>query len=280
MDRFINYNGNIISSDEKIITANNRGFKYGDGVFETIRVANENIPLAAFHFERLFESLKLLQFTVPAGFSAENLIARIIELCKKNNRQKSARVRLMVFREDGLISDTSNNIPQFIIQTDDIPHSALQWNQEGFITKIFPGGRKTCDLFSNLKSNNFLLYSMAMRYAHENNLNETIILNFHENICEGSVANIFFIRNKTIFTPALVEGCVAGTMRKYLLQKLAASGYKISEQKCTINNLEAAEEIFFTNAINGIRWVKYVGDKEYKNEQTRKLYDSFIKNLF
>ncbi|MBS1934682.1 MAG: aminotransferase class IV, partial [Bacteroidetes bacterium] len=98
MDRYINYNGNIISSEEKIITANNRGLKYGDGIFETIRVANDNIPLKTFHFERLFSGLRLLQFNIPATFSAENLTAHIKELCKKNNRRQSARVRLTVFR--------------------------------------------------------------------------------------------------------------------------------------------------------------------------------------
>jgi len=280
MDRFINYNGKIISSEEKIITANNRGFKYGDGIFETIRVANENIPLAALHFERLFSSMRLLQFDIPAEFTKENLIEQIIELCKKNNHGKSARVRLMIFRSDGMINGLSNNTPEFIIQTDHLPETSLYLNEEGFVTAVFPGGRKTCDIFSNIKSNNFLLYSMASRYAHENNLNEAIILNSGENICEGSVGNIFFIRNKTIYTPALSEGCVAGVMRKYLLQQLSSSGYKICEQKCFVEDLKNAEEIFFTNAINGIRWVKIFNDREYGNAQTRQLYDSFIKNLF
>ncbi|MBS1935449.1 MAG: aminotransferase class IV, partial [Bacteroidetes bacterium] len=187
---------------------------------------------------------------------------------------------LTVFRGEGAIGETTNDMPQFIIQTDSIPYSALYLNEEGFVTTIFPGGRKTCDIFSNLKSNNFLLYSMAMRYAHENKLNETILLNSKENICEGSIANIFFTKNKTIYTPPLSEGCVAGTMRKYLVEKFKTSGYEISEQRCTVNDLENADEIFLTNAINGIRWVKYLGKKEFKNEQTRQLYDSFIRNLF
>src|SRR5580658_6068574 len=76
----INFNGALLNSREKIITADNRGFRYGDGLFETIRVLDDHIWLSGFHFERLFSSLAVLQFDKPGFFTPEYLQDEILAL--------------------------------------------------------------------------------------------------------------------------------------------------------------------------------------------------------
>jgi branched-chain amino acid aminotransferase len=217
---YINFNGSYIHSEESFINADNRGLRYGDGLFETIKVADNKIHLASYHFERLFSSMKTLQFDIPEFFTAENLSEQILSLCEKNDHQDSARVRVIVFRGNGKLFDAENNFPNYIIQTEEIPNKKFSINENGLVVDIFEDGRKSCDKFSNIKSNNFLIYAMAAIYAKKNQLDDCFILNSYDRVCESTISNIFCIKDKIIYTPALSEGCVAGIMRRFLLEKI------------------------------------------------------------
>ena len=279
MNSYVNFNGSLIRSDKPVVTADNRGLRYGDGFFETIKVMNNKIALAGYHFERLFASIKLLQFDQPVFFTEEQISDQVLELCKKNNHQQSARVRLMVFRGEGGLYDPKNHFPNYIIQSWALENNKNQLNVNGLVTAVFPDGRKACDSFSNLKSNNFLLYAMAALYAKKNQLNDCMVLNTHERICETTIANIFCIKDMIISTPPLAEGCVAGVMRRYLLNALPDAGYMVIEKPLSVEDVQDADEVFLSNAIRGIHWVQRFGDIQYRNEQTDSIYDAVIKNL-
>jgi branched-chain amino acid aminotransferase len=277
---YLNFNGTLIQSDKTIITANNRGFRYGDGLFETIKMIGSKIHLAQYHFERLFSSMRILQFEMPEFFTEENLSDQILFLSKKNDHQHSARVRLTVFRGDGGLFDANNNVPNFIIQTEELNNKEFGLNENGLITDIFIGGKKSCDSFSNIKSNNFLVYAMAASYAKRNQLDDCFILNSFGRICESAISNIFLIKDKIIYTPALSEGCVAGVMRRFLLEKISQQGFSIRERNLSIENVMQADEIFLTNSISGIRWVKEFQKNKYTNSLTTEINNACLKNIF
>jgi branched-chain amino acid aminotransferase len=111
-------------------------------------------------------------------------------------------------------------------------------------------------------------------------LNDALILNQHGRICEATIANIFWIKDDRIHTPPLSEGCVAGVMRKYLLEKIPAINRKTSETELTIDELQNAEEVFLTNAVYGMRWVRGFRDKQYQNIQCIKLFQSILSPLW
>ena len=269
-----------MQSDETIITANNRGFRYGDGLFETIKVMGNKIHLAKFHFERLFSSMQILQFKMPEFFTEENLSDQIFFLCKKNNHQHSARVRLTVFRGDGGFFDGNNNLPNYIIQTEELNKKEFALNENGLIIDVFSDGKKSCDNFSNIKSNNFLVNAMAASYAKRNQLDDCFILNSYDRICESTISNIFLIKNKIIYTPALSEGCIAGIMRRFLLEKIPQQDFLIREANISIEKIKQADEIFLTNSISGMRWVKEFGKNKYTNSLTTEINDACLKNIF
>ena len=141
-------------------------------------------------------------------------------------------------------------------------------NENGLVIDIFPDARKSNDAFSNLKSANYLPYVMAAIWAKENKLNDALILNQHERICDATIANIFWVKDEKIFTPPLIEGCVAGVMRKKILE-LALN---ITEMNLTESNLINVDEVFLTNTITGIRWVKQFRDKVYDNKIAEKIF--------
>ena len=271
----ISVNGKISDAAKPALLVSNRGYRYGDGLFETMKFAEGKIVLETFHFERLFNSLELLKFKIPQLFTIEKLRQEILTLTRKNKCEQLARVRLSVFRgHGGLYENDKDKEPQYIIECWPLSESINSLNENGFIIDIYPIAKKSTDIFSNLKTANFLPYAMAALYAKENKLNECLVLNTAGNIADATISNLFIIKDQMILTCALSQGCVNGVMRRNILE----SGLFVKETIITEEDLLLADEVFLTNAISGIRWVKQFRDKTYNNDETIKIYDRIIKN--
>ena len=105
------------------------------------------------------------------------------------------------------------------------------------------------------------------------------VLNTAGSIADSTIANLFLIKGGTIITPSLEEGCVKGVMRRHLLTELPMAGWKTLEMPVSVSEIKNADEIFLTNAINGIRWVKQFRDNVYVNTQTVEIYNHLIKTI-
>ncbi len=278
MNSHLFYNGQWLKNDKPLITADNRGLRYGDGLFETIRVNAGIIQLEQLHFERLFRGLDLLQFDLPAYFNAGYLAKNILELCQRN-RHATARVRLNIFRGNGGLYDAENHFPNCIIQSWPLQAMSERLNENGLITGIYPDARKSTDTFSSIKSNNYQPYLMAALYAKKQRWNEALVLNSHNNICDATIANVFIIKDRVIYTPALTEGCIAGVMRNLLLQLLTELGYVVKEGTITAEDLQHADEMFLSNSVQGMRWVQQCGDKNYGHAITHAIYHELLKRI-
>ena len=257
---FIIVNGNVIEKNNAGLSPDDHSYRYGDGLFETMKIANGNILLEDYHFERLFSGLELLKFKIPLHFSKQKISEEVKKLCKKNNCQELARVRLSVSRGRGGLYDCDNKV-SYLIESGPLEQNNNVLNENGLVIDIFPDARKSLDKFSNLKSANYLPYIMAAIWAKENKLNDALILNQHNQVCDSTIANVFWVESGNIFTPPLSAGCVAGVMRKRILDL----GQNIKEKNLTENDLLHADEVFLTNAINGMCWVKQFRDKTYEN---------------
>lgn len=272
------FNGKFTDADKAVLLASNRSYRYGDGLFETMKVKNGSIQLSAYHMERLFDGLSMLKMDVPALLTKDKLTDIILELCKQNRCEALARVRLSVSRGNGGLYDEDRKL-HYLVECWPLNQSVNQLNENGLVIDIYPDAAKSTDRFSNLKSANFLVYSMAAVYAKENKLNDCLVLNAHGRIADSTIANLFLVKGDTIFTPALSEGCVNGVMRKYLLESLAASNYPVEETIVSAEDLLAADEVFLSNAINGIRWVQHFRDKIYSHMKTMEIYRRFCQTI-
>jgi branched-chain amino acid aminotransferase len=274
------YNGKLVEADALLINASNRSFRYGEGLFETIRLQNGIMHLWERHWKRLSESLPQLYFSIPVHFSADGLKEEVIQLAKKNQCTDAARIRITIFKGEGGLWETPTTSFNYIIQCWSLQKKELSMNENGLDIGVFEAGRKACDAFSHLKSNNYQLYALAAQYAKLQKWNECLVLNQHGRICDATIANVFFIQNDTVYTPELYEGCVNGVMRNYLLQQLRANGINVAEGCFTIDEVQKADEIFFTNAMYGIRWVKLWGDKIYGCGKSASFFKELIAHLF
>lgn len=268
------YNGKIYPIDTPVIGPENRGLKYGDGVFETLKYKNGQLILVEEHLARLWKGLKLLQFEIPKLFTPGMIEDEIINLIKKN-KLNAARIRLTIFRGDGSLESVNNNV-NWLIQTLPLPEDNGLLNSNGLHLCIYREAQKMSDVFSNIKHNNYLPYFMGAMFAKKHQCNDAVILNHRMNICESTIANIFIIKNNIIFTPSLSEGCIAGVMRKFLVQSLPDLGYALKETTISQQDLLEADEIFLSNSIYNIRWVGSIENKNLRGMHTKKIFDSLL----
>lgn len=271
MGHFIS-NGKMCKAGSEVVSADNRGLRFGDGVFETIKSVNGDPEFAEEHFARLWKGLQVLQFNIPKHFTPEFLQQEIKLLLQKNKHQQLARVRLTFFRGDGGLYDATDHKPNYLIQSWALPPETGSWNTNGLVLGIYADTKKSCDILSNLKHNNFLPYAMGALYAKNEKWNDAILLNSFGRVCETTFTNIFIIKDEIVQTPALSEGCIAGIMRGNVIRKLKAAGYQLTEGEIRIDDLVNADEVFLTNSIYNMRWVQSIGDKKYTNVQAQKIF--------
>lgn len=278
--QFLFSDGKILKNNKLLISPNNRSFRYGDGFFETMKWLKGKILLEQLHLDRLFHTLELLKFKPPSYFTAEYLVNAVQALVAKNQHHQLARVRITIYRGDGGIYDEQNHFPHLLIQTWALNETNNRLNENGLEIDIYAAAVKQADHFSLLKTNNYLSYAMAALWAKEHHLNDAILLNAQGYVADATIANIFIIHNGLIKTPALSEGPVAGVMRKYLLKQLRLNGYEVQEGAVTAEDLANASEVFLTNAIYGMRWVKQIGKHAYTHQLVPHLYKEMIAPLF
>lgn len=265
------HNGQLFREGKAVISPDNRSFRYGDGLFETMRVINGNIILKQLHFERLLSGMKLLQFDIPDFFTAAHLEADILSLCKKN-RIEDAVIRLVVFRSDGGLYDLEDMRPNYIIQSIALQKMSLpRESEDGIVIDIYEEATKACNKFSAVKSNNFLPYLMAALHAKQKKLGDCLILNQYGRIADATIANVFTIKGDTIITPPLSEGCVAGVVRRFFIETLPSNGFNVEEKPISVEDLQHADEVFLTNAVRGIRVVKKFRNKNYTSAFTSRI---------
>lgn len=280
MSALLFHDGHFLRDDSLLAGAGNRGLRYGDGVFETMKLNLGRIQLGEQHMERLFSGLKLLEFDCPAYFNGPYLLDKITQLATRNNHSRLARIRLMVYRGNGGLYDAENNYPHHILQSWALPEANHHWNENGLVMGIHRKARKSVDILANCKTNNYLPYVLGALEAKQQKWNDAVMLNSNGRVCEATIANLFLVKDNRIITPSLDEGPVAGIMRQHILDKLGSLQMACDQQRITESMLLEADEVFLTNSTYGIRWVGEIDNRRYGNQLTKQLYSEIIQPLF
>ena len=269
----LNFNGILVPKSELNINYQNRAFKYGDAVFDTLKY-DKQICFIEEHYFRLMSSLRMLRMKIPMSFTMQFYNDEIIKTMVKNNLSGSVRIRVSVFRkEGGLYTPTTNEI-SFIIETETLNYVSKE-NYEIELYKDFP---VLSGLLSTIKTNNRIVNVLSGIFANENSYDNCILLNEKKNMVEASNANIFLIFGNEIITPPLKDGCINGIVRMKILDFLKNSQKFITVER-TISPFELlkADEIFLTNSIIEIQSVTKYRKKNYstiKTEELRAIFES------
>lgn len=275
----INFNGVIVEEDDKIFTIANRGFKYGDGLFESMRVSNGKLNFADLHADRLQLGMKTLKLEGYSNFDAYFIKEKVAEICKRNKITKNARIRFNVFRDAGGLYTPTQNKSVFTIEATELDSPLYDLNAKGLIMDVYDDIHKPINKLSNLKTCNALPYVMAGIYKQQSRLDEMFILNQNGFLCETISANVFLVYKGQIYTPALSEGCIAGVMRKVVMELAKENNLNMIEAQINPEILDEVEEVFITNSVKGIQWVMGFNRKRYFNEISRFLIDKLNKKV-
>ncbi|MBA7649526.1 Aminodeoxychorismate lyase [subsurface metagenome] len=278
--RYICLNGKFLLSTENTLLHNNRAFCYGDAVFETIHCLGTEPQFFERHWTRLLHGMKLLKMEAGSDFIQETIRYSVEKLLNKNRIFKGARIRFMIFRDHGGLYTPEKNSVSWLMESSVLEHERYELNTKGMVVGIYDGVYKPANKLSNLKTTNALIYILAGLYCKENDLDECFVLNQYSRIAECISSNVFLVVEDEIVTPALSEGCIAGVMRQIVIDTASSKDYKLSERAISGKDLIKAEEIFITNAIQGIRWVGAYKDRRYFNFIARRLISSLNEMAF
>lgn len=270
----INFNGEIISEKEFGLSHQNRAFKFGDAVFDTLKCNQKNIYFIEEHYFRLMASMRMLRMNIPMNFTLEYYENEILKTIEKNNFVEKARVRVTVFRKDGGLFMPSNLDVDFIIEVNTIDKFVKSF-YEIELFKDFP---VYSGLMSTIKTNNKMVNIVSSIYASENNYQNCILINDKKNIVEANNANIFIIKGEQILTPALTDGCINGIIRSKIIELLNMnSDFTMIETSISPFELLKADEIFLTNSIFEIISVDKYRKKKFSSEKTQEIRKLFMK---
>ena len=265
------FNGKILNQQDIQFNTIKRAINFGDGFFETIRIANGDVLFIESHLKRIFKALKILKISNSENFNSEIIKAKIKELLLHNKIDSGGRVKIYFFRSGlGTYLPVTNEI-SFIIECFHLENNLYQLNKKGFLVDIFYDYQKQINNLSAFKTSNSLLYVLASIYANDNDLNDTLILNEKKYIIESSNSNIFLFLKDSIITPALNSGCIAGIMREEIIKIINFLEIKIIERDITLEDLMNSKEIFLTNVISGINWVGGYKKTRYYNTLSKKI---------
>jgi branched-chain amino acid aminotransferase len=278
MSSIICFNGQFLEKHDWNMGPENRSFLYGDGLFESIRFQNGTLNYIDDHLERLVSGMFTLGLDTTF-FNPLQICDLMLELCKQNDLI-DARIRLTVFREAGGYYKPSSDNTSYLITAEAINPLLINKNEKGVRLGLYSEIRKPINSLSGIKSSNGLLYVLAARYARENNWDDSIILNEHGRICESSNSNLFLVLpNKRILTPPISEGILPGVMRKNLIKWLRDNEYQVDEAIVLTDDFYRAEEVFLSNAIQGVRWVIAFKERRYFSTVSRNIMDAFANYL-
>lgn len=258
------YNGDFYTPADISINCINRAFRYGDGLFETIRLINGRPVFTPHHIQRISEGLKLLKIEIPKLFSSiDQLEEMIVKLAALNSIHEGGIARLTVWRDSEGRYKPVNNRSVFLLETESYPTKAFQLNEEGFEISIFQTFKKQINPLSKFKSLNSQLYVLGAVFARDNGLDDCLLVNEEGLIIESTNSNVFVVSNGTLYTPSLSDGSVAGIMRMNVINAALKLNIGAYESSLNQQHLLMADEVLLTNSIQGIKWVNAFKHKRY-----------------
>jgi branched-chain amino acid aminotransferase len=269
----ININGTLLADSEASISINNRGFNYGDAVFETLRIYNKKVLFWEDHYFRLMASMRILRMDIPMAFTPEFLESEIVNLVEASGHSiGSCRVKLVINRKTGGLYTPEINDVDYVITIKPLESDIYQLSDAPYVVDLFKDYYITSGLLSTLKTNNRALNFIGSIYAKENEYDNCLLLNEKKSVVEALNGNLFLVKGNVVKTPPIIDGCLKGVMRKQIIDIIKLMpDYEIEETSISPFELQKADELFLTNVITGIAPITQYRKKTFESNLAKNL---------
>ena len=268
MSEWLIYNGELIERSALPLTAGNRAFRYGDGLFETMRLVAGRVPLWQYHVDRAAKTIEAMGLKIE--LNADAVLKQIAQLAAKADLQ-SARIRWSIYRESEGAYLPTDNKASYLIEIAEIDTDNFTLNSTGLTIAVYKEDKKYPGPLANYKTNSAQLYTQAARFAKSQGLDDALILNTKDQIIEATASNIFLLKGTDLHTPPLGNGPIAGVMRRVVFGLAMQHGFRVSSGPVTEQLIKDADELWLTNAVQGIRWVGRMGSKVFQGRQAERM---------
>ncbi len=270
----INLNGTLLSETPPALTANNRGFLYGDAVFETLKHTNTQALYWEDHYFRLMASMRIFGMEIPLEYTPDFFEKEFLRTIKGQSTAAPAwRIRLTVFRNDGGRYTPTTHQVSFLIQSTPLEQATYPQPANEYVVDLYKDHYVQPSMLSNLKSNNKALQVLGSVFAQRQELDNCILLNDRKEVTEALNGNLFLLFGDALHTPPLTSGCLDGIMRKQLMRLSDKLSLKVEERAITPFELQRADELWVTNTVVGISPVVRYRRKTYQNQVALKALD-------
>lgn len=250
-------NGQFVPEERAVVSVLDRGFLYGDGLFETLRIFNGKPAFWNQHLERLERGAEFLKIKIP--FAPETLRGFVDELIAKN-KMPDALLRLTLSRGVGPrgYSPKGARSPTFVMSLHPAPSldASPRW-------KLITSSHRlpANEALAQFKTCNKLPQILARAEADAAGADEALLLNTDGFVVEGASSNLFWIESETICTPPLMSGILPGVTRAVVLEICRSLNLKAREARITTKDLHNTDGIFLSLSSFGIVEAKSLDDE-------------------
>ncbi|MFC1856084.1 aminotransferase class IV [Thermodesulfobacteriota bacterium] len=278
-NQFCILNGKLIKGSNACISPFDRGFMYGDGIFDTLFVRNGQLFLFDEHITRLLDNLSTISITHP--YTIDMIRKMITELIDKNNlTETDAYVRTTITR--GINAGQmfyKPTEPTLIILAGAVKETSIEQRENGVSCTISKIVRLSENPLSNIKSLNFLWSIYGMKQAAEESKDDCIFINDKGNITECSTSNIFIVKDGVVSTPYVNSGILPGVTRDYMIDLLKKNAIPTDERAISKEEMLNADELFLTSSVKGVTPVRSIGDLSFNNSFVKRVQDIYFASI-
>jgi branched-chain amino acid aminotransferase len=260
---WIQLNDRIVPEAQAVVSVSDRGFLYGDGVFETMRAYSRCVFRLDEHLARLVTSAAALSIHLPrTAVQITDDIQRVLD----KNSLDDAVVRITVSRGRGRrgVSIAGADTPTYVLAVDSLPTDLRARSTAGIRLGVASVRRVSSDaLPTGAKHANYLNSILAVEEVARVGADEAVLLNADLRVAECATANIFCVRQSRVWTPSASAGILSGVTRGVVLALAREAGLPVEESLFGLDALLEAEEVFVTNSVIGLCPVRTVDAREY-----------------
>jgi 4-amino-4-deoxychorismate lyase len=248
-----------------------RSFQYGDGCFTTMLTINGRIQNWSLHTERMQACLDLLDIRAPDWNEVERWLQHAA------SPDKHAGLKLHISRGEGGrgYSPVGAESPTVTISQFSFPSHYYQWRKDGIELGICQHKMGLNPLLAGHKHNNRLEQVLLRSEVDQMGVQDGIVCDIQGHVVETTMANLFWVKGKTLYTPGMDMCGVAGVVRRTVIQDAPSMGLKVLIGEFELDHLDNADEVFITNSVLGVAPVISIGSKRYTiGPVTRKIQEN------
>ncbi|MBN2705465.1 MAG: aminotransferase class IV [Deltaproteobacteria bacterium] len=270
MSALIFIDNRLVPVNEAVISSQDNGYLFGEGLFETIRAYHGNPFLLSAHLTRLRRGLRQLELPEPPNLiQVPEIIKELLTANHLDHRE--AAIRIIVSGRAVEPDNPATRFSTLLIKVAELDLNLIGKRQQGIKALLLPWLRDRKHPLLGIKSLNYLENRQALQKCKGQGFDEGIFLNLEKQLCEGTYSNLFLLRGNTLLTPPLEAGLLPGITRAFIIEQAKHLELECRENDLYEKDIETADGALLTSSLMELAPVLQLGEQQFDLETTAAL---------